>query len=584
MSGPTRGKVNNTECTPARACSPRRAAPSAHSSTSGSNQAVGLAIGGNWGGQTLGNTQPNKCTTSSGVYTLGTLGQADGAGGPLFVGGFEIVGGNGTGTFTQNSGTNAIVGGGKSNAAGQGSPSVYNNANGALILGWTSGYQASTSYIGSPPLGGAGYYGNAVGTYNLNGGILTGSYTTNSVGGEECVGIGGTGIFNQSGGTNVANTGLYVGVAQMPGLMPNGGKTPNGVWGGYGQYSLSAGLLQIPDPIRGEYIGSGTKGVFTQTGGTNQTVGVGLGSANPMTGWTGNGTSGSGWHNFFWTSGVYNLAGGVLETYSIGTHNSISSFNFTGGTLQAAAGEVAVGGSNGLTISGTITVGTAASDVATVDAHGQTATLDSSTGYLTGPGQLRVICGAAGGTVVLGGNDFFSGAAFVNNYTGGTTVLSGTLQVLNYQALPTLGVLTVGGPVSVTMNAPAGTLFGSNADLRASCPPASTIGSIGLTPSEVTGEALAAPVAPSATGGGVGMVPLGSRPAPVPEPSTLALLGAGLLSLLAVCPAAIEDQLRPATKDRTRDESPFGFFLSEGVTYSRRRAREQFASLPYLFF
>ena len=270
----------------------------------GNNGAVALAIGGNWGGQTV--AQAPHTTASSGVYTLGTVGQADGAGGPLFVGGFEIVGGNGTGTFTQNSGTNAIIGGGKGNGAGQGSSSVYQNVNGGLILGWTSGYQASNAYLSSPA---TGYFGSAVGTYNLNGGILTGNYTTSGVGGEECVGIGGTGIFNQSGGTNVANAGLYVGVSGMPGLMPNSGKTPNGVWGGNGQYNLVSGLLQVPDAIRGELIGSGAKGTFTQSGGINQTISIGLGNANQTSGWTGSGTG----HNFYWTPGVYNLEGGFLE-------------------------------------------------------------------------------------------------------------------------------------------------------------------------------------------------------------------------------------------------------------------------------
>ena len=38
--------------------------------------------------------------------------QRERPGWPLFVGGCELVGGSGTGTFTQNSGTNAIIGGG----------------------------------------------------------------------------------------------------------------------------------------------------------------------------------------------------------------------------------------------------------------------------------------------------------------------------------------------------------------------------------------------------------------------------------------------------------------------------------------
>ena len=75
-------------------------------------QAIGLMVGGNWASQ---NAFPHSTSTtyvaasysSSGNYTLG-----DGSSSPLLVGGLECVGVTGTGTFTQNSGTNALVGGG----------------------------------------------------------------------------------------------------------------------------------------------------------------------------------------------------------------------------------------------------------------------------------------------------------------------------------------------------------------------------------------------------------------------------------------------------------------------------------------
>ena len=78
----------------------------------------------------------------------------------------------------------------------------------------------------------------------------------------------------------------------------------------------------------------------------------------------------------------------------------------------------------------------------------------------SGPGQLRVIDTAGGGTVVFGGTD---GSHLPNTYSGGTTVLSGTLEVMTAESLPATGVLTVGGPVSLVSSALAGTLFGSNA-------------------------------------------------------------------------------------------------------------------------
>ena len=61
-------------------------------------------VGGNWTGQYSGTRRQHSLpawepTTSSGQNTL-------------FVGGIEFVGVNGTGTFTQNGGSNEIVGGG----------------------------------------------------------------------------------------------------------------------------------------------------------------------------------------------------------------------------------------------------------------------------------------------------------------------------------------------------------------------------------------------------------------------------------------------------------------------------------------
>ena len=120
-------------------------------------QVVGLSVGGNWFTAKVS----TATYTSVGTYTLGN---ANGVGSPLFAGGVEAIGVNGTGTFTQNCGTNAIVGGGQygGNMGGTVGGSYYNNAYGTLVLGWYGGVQKSAKY------------GSGVGTYNLNGGLLTG--------------------------------------------------------------------------------------------------------------------------------------------------------------------------------------------------------------------------------------------------------------------------------------------------------------------------------------------------------------------------------------------------------------------------
>ena len=135
--------------------------------------------------------------------------------------GRECVGVNGTGTFNQSGGTNAIVGGG--DFSGVISVDAYDSSRGVLLLGYNSN---STKYSGG---NGNGYYGNGVGTYNLNSGLLTGDPTsTSTISGIEVVGVCGTGTFNQSGGTNCANGGLWVGGSTVGGLglQTAGGSAP----------------------------------------------------------------------------------------------------------------------------------------------------------------------------------------------------------------------------------------------------------------------------------------------------------------------------------------------------------------------
>ena len=79
-------------------------------------------------------------------------------------------------------------------------------------------------------------YGNGVGTYNLNGGLLTGGSTgsTGGISGLEVIGFAGTGIFTQSGGTNHAS--MRPLCRRQPGLAASACRR-----GGYGAYTLSMG-------------------------------------------------------------------------------------------------------------------------------------------------------------------------------------------------------------------------------------------------------------------------------------------------------------------------------------------------------
>ena len=137
------------------------------------------------------------------------------------------------------------------------------------------------------------------GTYNLGGSAVL---SVPSI----YIARGGTGTFNQTGGTNTVTSSLTIAQANVS-----------------GSYNLSGGTLSAPV----EYIGDYGAATFTQNGGTNIVNGtLHLGNhAGPG----------------YLSSGTYNLNGGVLQANSIvrGTESNsiVATMNFNGGTLRAGA-------------------------------------------------------------------------------------------------------------------------------------------------------------------------------------------------------------------------------------------------------
>ena len=217
---------------------------------SASNQYVGCSGTGTFthsaGASTLSNLYLGNNATDVGTYTLNGPGTLQTQG--------EVVGNSGTGVFTQSAGFNT----------------ASNVCSDDLILGNATGSR---------------------GTYNLSGTGQLSAFT-------EYVGNFGTGVFNQSGGTNNGSS-LYLG------------------WSGSGAYNLTAGYLcGGSEGGSEEYVGYGTTaGTFNQFGGTNCAYQL-------MVSYMG--------------SGTYNLTGGTLLVDSLLSFNLPATvFNFSGGVFQA---------------------------------------------------------------------------------------------------------------------------------------------------------------------------------------------------------------------------------------------------------
>jgi hypothetical protein len=324
------------------------------------NSQSSLVIGGNSG--------------SKGMYFLSNAGALVANGGP------EYIGFNGTGIFNQTGGTNVNqnyldmgVNGGSTGTyilSCLGSLSALAEVPGTMGIGtfdqsgcstntcdrlqigfdvgsignYTLAGDGSLMVVVTDEIGvsGTGNFYQSGGTHVLEGSkdqlILgysagsTGSYTLSCDGSlsapEEVVGVGGIGIFNQSGGTNSIDSDLNLGFGT----------------GSTGTYLLSCtGTLSVGDT---EYVGGNrdfagpASGTFNQSGGTNSSDGLAVGFAVGST-------------------GAYALSGtGTLSTFGaeyIG-YNASGTFNQSGGA-NAITGRLILGNNVGSTGTYTLSAG-----------------------------------------------------------------------------------------------------------------------------------------------------------------------------------------------------------------------------------
>jgi hypothetical protein len=397
-----------------------------------------------------------SASTSNGTYTLGGTGSLSAASS-------ETVGLNGTGNFNQTGGTNTMTGSvgaglyiGKSNGStgtynlsGTGSILFANNEfvgnSGTGILNQTGGTNTVESATNGLIIAGTS---NLTGTYVLSG---TGSLTA----GNELVGFGGTGIFNQTGGTNsipasnnaaltigcgstgtytLSGTGSlscavteYVGFSGTGILTQTGGtntiSNPNYLDVGYipgstGTYSLSGtGSLSVKN---GEAVGVMGTGYFNQTGGTNVSGDLGLGEDFGSTGtYTLSGTgsiSASGVECVgFDGTGIFNQTGGT-NTLSSGTSLNIGLFTGSTGTYTLSGGAASVG--NNIYVGGSSS-GIGGTGVLNVSGSGLLNVAGTLVAYGT-PGTSINLSGGVINTAALN----FNGVPSLLNWTGGTLNLT----------------------------------------------------------------------------------------------------------------------------------------------------------------
>jgi hypothetical protein len=264
-------------------------------------------------------------------------------GGNLTVGGYENIGNSGIGSFTQIGGIHTVnpqntINGGLNLGLAGNSSGTYDLMGGLLSVGGAEsiGFSGTGSFIQS---GGNHTTGNLLlggnggsGTYNLNKGNL-------SVNSSEFIGNSGSGIFNQSGGNHtVANTLSLADVA-----------------GSSGTYNLSGGILSAANEFIAHGLAGGSTGTFNQSGGVHKVSGnLSVGSTTKST------PQGLGAYNLNGGKlkaayetigdsgiGVFTQTGGintVTHTLTLSAGNGSGTYNYLGGLLSTGAIQINAGG------------------------------------------------------------------------------------------------------------------------------------------------------------------------------------------------------------------------------------------------
>jgi autotransporter-associated beta strand protein len=484
---------------------------------------------------------PNAAYETIGQYSTGTFCQSGGthASNEVFLGygagstgiysmsggvltSFYLsIGAAGSGSFTQT--------GGQVFTGGQGSDLVVGDTFADPTTSGTGSYVQSGGLVsvlgggqGQLVLGNLGPYDNGnltdYGTYSLSGsGVI--------VADQEIVGNLGSGVFNQTGGTNTVTNGLFIAYYPMSS----------------GAYNLNGGLLVLPVGFTNGPGGglSGGNAQFNFGGGTMQAAGSWV-ATMPVT-LTGNATfdtngnpvvlagqlTGSGGLTYVDSSGGGSLMLSAANTYSGGT-------TILSGLLQTGAPGAL--GTGGLTVSGgTLDLYGYSATVASLSG-GSAGTITNSNGSGNGLSTLTVIQsgsttfggsiqdGAAETSLALGsGKLVLTGT---NTYSGGTYISGGTLILANREAIADGSSLYVGDvslfspviPSAESRGTPIviedGTLHGADIEPRSlrDFPEA-------LLPPGEFGQP--APPTPGVS--------------PVPEPGTLALLTAGAVAIALFC-------------------------------------------------
>jgi len=287
----------------------------------------------------------------SGDYTL--------IAGSLDLRGTENIGCGGSGTFTQELGTNTVAGDMGLGTDGTGI-GVYTLNGGTLAVGAAERIGVSGQGVFAQHGGGHRVSGDLVlandpgsrGSYDLQGGELRVGFDAdgNPSGAYTFVGMNGIGTFSQTGGTHTISGGLNMGQESgsngtynfntgtsgepIDGVLMVGGHEHIGLDGsgtftqaagthavggdlvlangvsGYGEFNLNGGDLSVAGNA---YIGMSGEGLFAQTGGTH-TVSNSIVIGQEAT-----------------ASGTYDLSGGTLNAAQIRNNDR---FFFSGGDLN----------------------------------------------------------------------------------------------------------------------------------------------------------------------------------------------------------------------------------------------------------